>query len=400
MTTARVQVRPANGSPKGSPNSSHFATPAWSTSGATALQRDAGHSVDRALASPARSLDPATRTAMEPRFGRDFSRVRIHTGGQADASARALDANAYTVGRDIVFGRDRYSPHSPEGRRLLAHELTHVVQQGFSSGSQAPAQTRRLGAADDALEADAGRIADSVLNPTHAVAPMRVVAGLTPLIQRDGPAKEKETKPAAVKATGYPTAWEAAHAALAICNPKSIKSKDPKSITSSGNEYGGLIYKVGEEYFFTEAVVGTGAGDESATVDPWTALDKVPAASRSSIVGDYHTHGAPPDPKRDPREAVKDSGEDFSGHHAVYDNLLKEVTTGTEKKKGDIYEVRNDLTRYKANILNPETYTAFLATPTGRFTLFIPKKNIVFSFSPDPRLVPPEQKPQAAAYAH
>ncbi len=396
MTTARLQVRPANASPTASPNSSHFATPAWRVSGAAALQADAGHSVDRALASPARSLDPATRAAMEPRFGHDFSQVRVHTGGQADASARALDANAYTVGRDIVFGRDRYSPHSPEGRRLLAHELTHVVQQGSSSGGQA----RRLGAADDALEADADRAADSVLRPQGAAAPLRAASGPSPLIQRDGPAKESETKPAAVKPTGYPTAWQAAHAALEICNPKSIKSKDPKSITSSGNEYGGLIYKVGDEYFFTEAVVGTGAGDESATVDPWIALDKVPAAARSSIVGDYHTHGAPPDPKRDPREAVKDSGEDFSGHHAVYDNLLKEVTTGTEKKKGDIYEVRNDLTKYKANILNPETYTAFLATPTGRFTLFIPKKNIVFSFSPDPRLVPPEQKPQAASYAH
>ena len=80
--------------------------------------------------------------------------------------------------------------------------------------------------------------------------------------------------------------------------------------------------------------------------------------------------------------------------------MRKEVVTGTQMKAGDVYEVRNDLTKYKANILNPETYTAFLATPTGRFTLFIPKKNIVFSFSPDARLVPPEQKPQAASYAH
>ena len=393
MTAARVQVRPA----QGAPNSIHFATPVWSTRGAASSQTDPGHSVDRALASPARSLDPATRAAMEPRFGHDFSRVRIHTGGQADASARALDANAYTVGRDIVFGRDRYSPHSPEGRRLLAHELTHVVQQGFSTGSHAPRQARRLGAADDVLEADADRAADSVLRAAHAVAPMRAVAGLMPLIQRDGPAKE--TKPEA-KASGYPTAWQAAHAALAICNPKSIKSKDPANILSSGNEYGGLIYKVGDEYFFTDAVVGQGAGGESAAVDPWKALDKVPAAAKHSIVGDYHTHGAPPDPKRDPREATKDSGEDFSGHHAVYDPLAKEVTTGTQKKTGDIYEVRDDLATYKSNILNPETYTAFLATPTGRFTLFIPKKNIVFSFSPDPRLVPPEQKPQAASYAH
>jgi hypothetical protein len=363
------------------------------------LQPDAVHAVDRALGSPARPLDPATRAAMEPRFGHDFSQVRIHTGQQAHASARAVNANAYTVGRDIVFGRDRYSPGSSEGQRLLAHELTHVVQQGAWSGGHAPRQARRLGAADDALEADADRTADSVLGPQTAVSPVRAVTGLSPVIQRDGPAKENETKPAA-KASGYPTAWQAAHAALAICNPKSVKSKDPTNILSSGNEYGGLIYKAGDEYFFTEAVVGQGAGGESAAVDPWKALDKVPATAKNSIVGDYHTHGAPPNPKRDPREATKDSGEDFSGHHAVYDALAKEVTTGTQKKAGDIYEVRDDLTKYKANILNPETYTTFLATPTGRFTLFIPKKNIVFSFSPDARLLPPEQKPQAASYAH
>jgi hypothetical protein len=395
MAAARVQVPPAQAMSA----SNHFPAPWWSMSRAAPLQADASHSVDMALRSPGRSLDPSTRAAMEPRFGHDFSRVRIHTGGQAEASARAVDANAYTVGRDIVFGRDRYSPDSLQGQRLLAHELAHVVQQGAASGSHEPGQVRRLGAADDALEADADRTADTVLRPRGPSVPLRAVAGLSPLIQRDGPAKEKETKPAA-KASGYPTAWQAAHAALAICNPKSIKSKDPTNILSSGNEYGGLIYKVGDEYFFTEAVVGKGAGGEKAEVDPWLAIDKVPEAARKSIVGDYHTHGAPPNPKRDPREALKDSGEDFSGHHAEYDKMRKEVVTGTQMKAGDVYEVRDDLTKYKANILNPETYTAFLATPTGRFTLFIPKKNIVFSFSPDPRLLPPEQKPQAASYAH
>jgi uncharacterized protein DUF4157 len=179
-------------------------------------------------------------------------------------------------------------PGSSEGQRLLAHELTHVVQQGFSPDSHARPQARRLGATDDALEAEADRSADSVLRPQAATVPARAVAGLSPIIQR-----EKETKPAA-KTSGYPTAWQAAHAALAICNPKSVKSKDPTNILSWGNEYGGLIYKVGDEYFFTEAVEGTGAAGESATVDPWKALDKVPAAAKRSVVGDYHTHGAPP----------------------------------------------------------------------------------------------------------
>ncbi len=66
---------------------------------------------------------------MEPRFGHDFSQVRIHTDERAAETARAVNALAYTVGRDVVFGAGQYAPQTDEGRRLLAHELTHVVQQ-------------------------------------------------------------------------------------------------------------------------------------------------------------------------------------------------------------------------------------------------------------------------------
>jgi hypothetical protein len=397
MTMVRIQQRPSGTSSHADAVTNSPVHPKSAARGAdTTLQPDVSHAVARALESPAHSLDAATRAMMEPRFGRDFADIRIHTDHRAEASASAVDANAYTVGRDIVFGPGRYAPHSVEGKRLLAHELTHVMQQAPSLARHAPPQ--RLGATNDAFEAEAQRAAESMPHAAAAIASTRALSSQSRVIQRDGPAKD--AKPAAAKAAGYPTAWQAAHAALAICNPKSIKSKDPTNIMSSGNEYGGLIYMIGDEFFFTEAVVGQGAGSESAAVDPWQALDKVPEAAKRSIVGDYHTHGAPPDPKRDPRERVKDPGEDFSGHHADVDPLSKTVITGTEKKTGDIWEVRDDLTTHTASILNPETYTAFLATPTGRFTLFIPKKNIVFSFSPDPRLVPPEQKPQAASYAH
>jgi hypothetical protein len=71
---------------------------------------------------------------MEPRFGHDFSKVRIHADAQASESARAVSAKAYTVGQHVVFGEDKYAPQSSEGQRLIAHELTHVVQQ---SGSDA-----------------------------------------------------------------------------------------------------------------------------------------------------------------------------------------------------------------------------------------------------------------------
>jgi outer membrane protein OmpA-like peptidoglycan-associated protein len=86
-------------------------------------------SVDRALAGPGRPLEPALRQDMEQRFGRDFSRVRVHLGVAAEQSAWDVDAEAYAVGQNIVFGAGRFAPRTHEGRRLLAHELTHVVQQ-------------------------------------------------------------------------------------------------------------------------------------------------------------------------------------------------------------------------------------------------------------------------------
>jgi hypothetical protein len=66
---------------------------------------------------------------MEPRFGRDFSQVRIHSGNRAADLARSINARAFTVGRDVVFGEGQYTPASRSGKFLLAHELTHVVQQ-------------------------------------------------------------------------------------------------------------------------------------------------------------------------------------------------------------------------------------------------------------------------------
>jgi hypothetical protein len=66
---------------------------------------------------------------MEQRFGHDFSRVRVHWGAAAEQSAQDVNANAYTVGHNIVFGTGRFAPGTHEGRRLIAHELAHVVQQ-------------------------------------------------------------------------------------------------------------------------------------------------------------------------------------------------------------------------------------------------------------------------------
>lgn len=107
-----------------------------STSSAVESDSAAPASVDSALRSPGHALDADSRAFFEPRFGHDFSPVRIHTGAAAGRSATDLGAAAYTVGRDIVFGAGRFAPGTHEGRRLLAHELTHVVQQSHGRGPQ------------------------------------------------------------------------------------------------------------------------------------------------------------------------------------------------------------------------------------------------------------------------
>ena len=111
-----------------------------------------------ALRSPGQPLDAATRAFMEPAFGHDFSRVRVHSDRQAGQAASALGALAYTSGQDLVFRPGLYNPHSPSGRQLLAHELTHVVQQEGASSIQSGSS----GQAGDRHEQEASRAAGQI----------------------------------------------------------------------------------------------------------------------------------------------------------------------------------------------------------------------------------------------
>jgi hypothetical protein len=88
-------------------------------------------------------LDASTRALFEPRFGHDFSDVRVHTGEQAAESAQSIQALAYTAGNHIAFGAQQYQPSTESGQRLLAHELAHVVQQRASSGAMPPTLARK-----------------------------------------------------------------------------------------------------------------------------------------------------------------------------------------------------------------------------------------------------------------
>lgn len=100
-------------------------------------------SMDRLLAGPGRPLEPDLREEMEAHFGYDLSQVRVHTGAAAEQSARDVNAIAYTAGSNIVFGVGRFAPSTPEGRRLLAHELTHVIQQSKAVSNHSSRENKR-----------------------------------------------------------------------------------------------------------------------------------------------------------------------------------------------------------------------------------------------------------------
>lgn len=143
--------------------------------GAVPSPAPAGASLERATPRPSgRPLEQGVRASMERRFAHDFSGVRVHTGGEADRAARSLDARAYAVGRDIVFRSGAYAPHSPDGRSLIAHELTHVAQQERGGASlQRQAISHPGDAAEREARSNAGRAEGS--GPLTAAEPPSAV---------------------------------------------------------------------------------------------------------------------------------------------------------------------------------------------------------------------------------
>ena len=123
-------------------------------------RREAPVATPAPLESLGRPLDPETRASMSARFGHDFTKVRVHDDTQAAESARDIGARAYTVGNDIVFGAGGFAPETPDGQRLLAHELTHVVQQ--SSAAAVPQAKLARSTPGDLAEREADDVAERI----------------------------------------------------------------------------------------------------------------------------------------------------------------------------------------------------------------------------------------------
>jgi hypothetical protein len=183
--------------------------------GILALQRAVGNSGLRGMAEEERSpvldvvssgggqpLEEPVRADMEGRLGHSFSDVRVHTGDAAHDSAASVNAHAYTVGSNIVFQRDKYDPGSDTGRTMLAHELTHVVQQrsgpvdGTATGTGA-----RVSDPSDRFEREAAATAERAMSAPAAPAAQRAEGGSAVVqrqaedaaVQREDEDEEKET---------------------------------------------------------------------------------------------------------------------------------------------------------------------------------------------------------------
>jgi hypothetical protein len=174
-----------------------------------------------ALRSGGQPLPESVRAFYEPRFEHDFRGVRVHTDAKAAEAAKGVNAKAFTVGKDVVFGSGQYAPRISEGRRLLAHELTHVVQQGYSSitpelDSDA-ALERSIEAKSAAIDAIQKRVnlqgavgiglmrkdgTESYVKPTHEI--MGVV-------------KQMETELAQLRADAEPAKSQQAEAVRTFC---------------------------------------------------------------------------------------------------------------------------------------------------------------------------------------
>jgi Domain of unknown function (DUF4157) len=160
---------------------------------------DESASVQQLISGGGQPLEKSTAAHMGSALGNDFSDVRVHTGGDASASAQRLGAHAYTVGNDIVFNEGRYDPGSSSGQRTLAHELTHVVQQrsgpvdGTDNGSGV-----RVSDPSDKFEQAAEASADHVMSGGLGSADT-ASSGSSSSIQREDALEEQPVQEMAIQ---------------------------------------------------------------------------------------------------------------------------------------------------------------------------------------------------------
>lgn len=201
------------------------------------------------------SLPEAARLRMEERFGRSFGDVRVHTGTEAAEAARRFGAMAFTAGRHIVFGRDRFQPGEPEGEALLGHELSHVVQQGGDGAVQRQAEPE--------LEEVTGSPAGTqsyVLNPTAEADPslsaaLRLLRTYEPEVKldkvefRELPSESQKSQWLSDRHYGGDSFWDGAKPVVRLPKPAMDVIAKRNAATATPDEVHPVVQTIGHELY-------------------------------------------------------------------------------------------------------------------------------------------------------
>ncbi len=253
---------------------------------ATAYADPAQESVNSALQGGGRPLSKSVRDFFEPRFGREFDQVRIHTDERAANSARALSARAYTLGHDIVFGAGEFCPDTHEGKRLLAHELAHVVQQ--RSGRQI--QRLAVNPIGTGTRGTCGGYARRWDFQLSAAAPSDgYIVQKISFFESTAPcsAGEVNQSPATPKLTFW-EAWPVSAGARLFSSRAAIGYTDQSTYPSSPGT-SGTVVAAGEIKFFSRSTTGNIGGLSTAGTDPDWGPGREP---QSGILPSTHTEPA------------------------------------------------------------------------------------------------------------
>ena len=280
-------------------------------------------------------MDRNTQAFMENRFGTDFSGVRIHADGEAVQMSRELRAEAFTVGRDIYFNSGKYSPGTDGGNHLLAHELTHTIQQGYSQ-----AVRRHIGPSRQ-TEEGLGLIADEDRRQAE-----RAEGAIQPMIQRStswAGAVVHETRNKAEDSLrgGAPITWQMLNGTMLKTEADADSSIKLPTITTSG---------AGTDFKATVASVPAQVGSDDETVlgtGPWSVVGtKVEVGNRFGLaactgVGNstFSAKGKPSD------DAVYKANRRHEDHHVADDKAAFESTVGKWDKK--VEEAKSKGTEFK-----------------------------------------------------
>jgi len=286
------------------------------------LQRKPAHSIEptevppivhEVLRSPGEPLDRATRGFMEPRFGHDFSRVRVHTDAKAAESTRGVHALAYTVGADVVFGAGQFRPETGAGQRLLAHELGHVLQQSAAGAALGKRHILPMGNPHDALEYEAEGLANAVLSRQEADEHLEIRTQAGPvdnpmLRKKDGPeggGEEGQGKEPPEAAGGEKVGGGSAPVATPPCDPQGLSRPEYLKQTGTSTKDFGLTTLSGTAEVPTVATSAAAKGKKGVTLNPTDA--KLPPLTSVYTKADVFIEG----------ESISDPGECPGGKYPL-----------------------------------------------------------------------------------